>query len=415
MAEAIQLVKTTMGNDAVILHTRTYPVRQWLGLRRREMVEVTAGRGVLFARWTRQPAAAAPAGVPARVPVGANHAGVIYGPGASTKTAVQPAVPSRNPIENARQLMDTPAAGNALIRSVGKDMADLKQMVEKLVNENRKILSPKVPEELFDHYTQLISNEVAEELAQELIRTLHRDLRPEYLSQEKYVREKLTDLIERLIPSSGPIVRKRATGPHVLALIGPTGVGKTTTLAKLAANLKMKEGHSVGLITLDTYRIAAMDQLKRYGDLMRAPVRVVGGAEEMRSAMDSMQGLDFVFIDTAGRSPNDTMKLNELRDLLDVISPDEVHLVLSSTSAPACIDLAVKRFSEVRVDKIIFTKLDEAAHVGVVLNVIRKVNKSLSYVTTGQQVPKDIEVGHGRTVARMILGENTGGVPGLLK
>jgi flagellar biosynthesis protein FlhF len=98
------------------------------------------------------------------------------------------------------------------------------------------------------------------------------------------------------------------------------------------------------------------------------------------------------------------MKLNELKSLLAVAEPDEVHLVLSTTASEQCIQLAVSRFGDVRVDKIIFTKLDEAAHVGVVLNVVRKVNKSLSYVTTGQDVPDDIEVGRGRRLAQLILG-----------
>lgn len=410
MAEALQQVKTAMGHDAVILHTRTYQLRQWLGLRRREMVEVTAGRGINFSRRPRQ---ASPSGipVPSRIPVGANASGLIYGPGLGR--GVLPAPSSqpvmRTPVENARRFLETPAAGNAIMQGVSQDMAQLKQMVEKLVVENRKVHAPKVPDELFQHYTQLITCEVAEELAQEIIRTLHRDLRPEYLSQDKYVREKLAEHIERLIPSSGPIVHKQASGPHVLVLIGPTGVGKTTTLAKLAANLKLKERHRVGLITLDTYRIAAVDQLKRYADIIGSPLKVVGTPDELRDAMAFMSNMDFVLIDTAGRSPNDVMKLGELKELLATIEPDEVHLVLSSTSSPTCIDLAVQRFSDVRVDKIIFTKLDEATHVGVVLNVIRKVNKSLSYITTGQQVPKDIEVGHGRTLAKLILGETDNG------
>ncbi len=405
MAEALQQVKTEMGHDAVILHTRTYQLRQWLGLRRREMVEVTAGRGSNFARRPR----ANPAAAVRPQAIGANQSGLIYGPGVGRSTVSdsgQSAVLA-GPVANARALLETPAAGNAVMLSVGRDMAKLKEMVEKLVVENRQAQSPKVPEELFEHYLQLIQNEVADELAQEIVRTLQRELRPEYLTQIDYVRERLAEQIEKLIPSSGPIVRKQTAGPHVLALIGPTGVGKTTTLAKLAANLKLKERHRVGLITLDTYRIAAVDQLKRYADIIGSPLKVVGNPEELRAAMVAMKDMDFVLIDTAGRSPNDVMKINELRDLLATIEPDEVHLVLSSTSAPACIELAVQRFSEVRVDKIIFTKLDEAAHVGVVLNVIRKVNKSLSYVTTGQAVPNDIEVGRGRMLARMILGERT--------
>jgi flagellar biosynthesis protein FlhF len=310
---------------------------------------------------------------------------------------------ARNPVENAKEILETPIAKKAIMDGVSQDLAHLKQMVGKLVEDNRKLHAPKVPDELLNHYTQLISSEVAEELAQDIIRCLHRDVRPEYLNQEQYVREKLTDHIEKLIPTSGPIIRKQTRGPHVLALIGPTGVGKTTTLAKLAANLKLRDRHKVGLITLDTYRIAAVDQLKRYADIIRSPLKVVGNPDELRQAVNEMSDMDFVLIDTAGRSPNDVMKIGELRDLLSAVTPDEVHLVLSTTSSPACIDLAVQRFSEVRVDKVIFTKLDEAANVGVVLNVIHRVNKSLSYVTTGQQVPKDIEVGHGRMLAKMIL------------
>ena len=124
-----------------------------------------------------------------------------------------------------------------------------------------------------------------------------------------------------------------------------------------------------------------------------------------------MSDCEFVLVDTAGRSPSDTLKLNELKNFLTVAKPDEVHLVISTTSSEACIESAIARFSDVRVDKIIFTKIDEAAHVGTVLNVVRKVNKSLSYVTTGQDVPEDIEVGRGRRLAQLILGSKvaTGG------
>jgi len=109
-------------------------------------------------------------------------------------------------------------------------------------------------------------------------------------------------------------------------------------------------------------------------------------------------------IDTAGRSPNDTLKLSELKTFLVAAQVDETHLVLSSTSSQSCVELAVERFGEVKFEKIIFTKLDEAAQVGVILNVVRNLNKSISYITTGQDVPDDIEVGRGRRLAQLILG-----------
>jgi flagellar biosynthesis protein FlhF len=288
---------------------------------------------------------------------------------------------------------------------INQEVSQLKRMMTDLIKEQRQSQLPQVPQELFEHYLQLIQNQVADELAREIIKTLEREIRPEYLSQPEYVRQRLAEQIEKLVPIGAPIVRSRQSGPHVVALIGPTGVGKTTTLAKLAANLKLNQKHRVGLITLDTYRIAAVDQLKRYADIIGSPLRVVGNAEELREATRSMSDMEFILIDTAGRSPRDTMKLNELRGLLAAVEPDEVHLVLSSTSGQACADLAVQRFSDVRVDKIIFTKLDEAAHVGVVLNVLRKLDKRLSYLTTGQDVPNDIEEGRGRRLAQMILGD----------
>ena len=190
----------------------------------------------------------------------------------------------------------------------------------------------------------------------------------------------------------------------MVALIGPTGVGKTTTIAKLAAHLKLREHRRIGLVTIDTYRIAAIDQLRKYAEILDAPLRAVATAEDLRTAVASMHECDYVLIDTAGRSPNDAMKLSELKTFLAAANPDEVHLVLSTTASQACVELAVNRFSEVRVDRIIFTKLDEAAHLGVVLNVARKLNKGLSYITTGQDVPDDIEEGKSSRLAQLIMG-----------
>ena len=290
--------------------------------------------------------------------------------------------------------------------SISQEVAALKSMVKDLVVQTRQRQAPNVPEELFELYLRLTSNGVAEDIAADVIKELQRQVRPEHFTQGDFVKDRLVELLEKLVTTTGPITRQKRSGPHVVALIGPTGVGKTTTLAKLAANLKLKERHRVGLITLDTYRIAAVDQLKRYADIIGSPLRVVSGAEELRDAVQSMGNCDFLLIDTAGRSPNDALKLNELKGILAAIEPDEVHLVLASTASQQCLELAVSRFGEVRTDKILFTKLDEAANVGVLLNVVRKVNKSLSYVTTGQDVPDDIEVGNGKRLAQLILGES---------
>ena len=400
MGEALTQVKTVMGADAVILHTRTFQIRQWWGLRRREMVEITAGKGInVGARNVRRPQPAPDAKVAV--------AGTYTRNGAAGVAAAGVAA-ARGPVEAGRQILESAAGQGAAIMGLSQEMSALKGILKDLVTETRARQSPQVPEDLFDYYMQLISGEVAAELAAEIVKTLSRQIRPEHLSQPQFVQERLADVIEKLLPTAGPIVRTKASGPHVVALIGPTGVGKTTTLAKLAANLSLRERHRVGLITLDTYRIAAVDQLRRYADIIGAPLRVVNGADDLRDAMAAMNDVDYLLIDTAGRSPNDALKLNELKSLLSAAQPDEVHLVLSTTASVECLNLALARFGDVRVDKVIFTKIDEAAHVGVVLNVLRKVNKSLSYITTGQDVPDDIEVGKGRRLAQLILGGKLG-------
>ena len=401
MAEALGQVKSTMGHDAVILHTRTLLTRRWLGLRRQEVVEITAGKGLnVGARHPRRAAAAAaaPAAPVATVPrqLPAAYQRQIAAPAAA-------AASYGDPVANRQRLLDTPAASTAMMMSVNNEIATLKEMMRNVIGTIRQTKTPHVPEELFDYYLQLVENEVADELASEIIKTLERQVRPEHHQQPEYMRGKIAEQIERMLPSTGPIVRTKTFGPHVVALIGPTGVGKTTTLAKLAANLKLREKHRVGLITVDTYRIAAIDQLRRYAEIIGSPLKVVASADDMRDAVRAMGDCDFILIDTAGRSPNDTLKLNELRGLLAAAEPDEVHLVLSTTASQDCVELAVEKFSDVRVDKIIFTKVDEAAHVGTVLNVVRKVNKSLSYITTGQDVPDDIEVGRGSRLAQLIL------------
>jgi len=391
MGEALTQVKSVMGTDAIILHTRTLQMRRWLGLRRREIIEITAGKGLNVGARNLNRAAPRKAAV--------NPAATYGRPGLRSAGDAP-----RNAVEGSRQLMETPAANSAALLGLTQEMTSLKSMVKDLITQTRHQQSPNIPEDLFDYYMQLVGNDVAQELACEIVKSLQKQLRPEHLAQPQIVQEKLAEQLEKLLPTSGPLIRKKTAGPHVVALIGPTGVGKTTTLAKLAANLKLREKHRVGLITMDTYRIAAVDQLKRYADIIGSPLRVVHGADELRDAQQAMSDFDFLLIDTAGRSPNDALKLNELKGLLAAAEPDEVHLVLSTTASADSLNLAAARFGDVRVDRIIFTKLDEAAHVGVLLNVIRKVNKSLSYITTGQDVPDDIEVGKGRRLAQLILG-----------
>ena len=191
--------------------------------------------------------------------------------------------------------------------------------------------------------------------------------------------------------------------PTTVALIGPTGVGKTTTVAKLAATYKLRHGKRVGLITCDTYRIAAVDQLRTYANIIGLPLKVVLTPTEMAAACDALCDCDVILIDTAGRSPRDSGRIEELKAFIGAARPHQTHLVLSSTAGEGALGEAARRFGQVGFDRVILTKLDEAVNFGVLLSIVRQVDAKLSFVTTGQEVPDHIEPGNAERLARIVL------------
>jgi flagellar biosynthesis protein FlhF len=413
MADAMKEVKRLLGDEAVILETRTRVAKRWWGLRKSEYVEVTAGKGM------NVPPRRNSANAPVRKPPAPVQRSVQLPPGVTRDLAGAAraygaplngggtAVADAQLVVPGKALLQTPAAQSVAMMNFSGELTQLKDMVKQLVGEVRQRSAPQVPDELFEHYMELIRAEVCEELATDVVRRVQQNAKPEQLANSEWVRERIVEQIEKIVPVSGPIERRKPVGPHIVALVGPTGVGKTTTVAKLAANLKLRDRKRVGLITIDTYRIAAIDQLRKYAELIGVVLQVVASPEEIGPAIEAMSDCEYILIDTAGRSPTDTLKLNELKRFLDAANPDEVHLVLSTTCGQASAQMAIERFGPLGVDKVICTKVDEAAQLGVLLSVCRKLNKGLSYITTGQDVPDDIEVTHAKRLARLILGERT--------
>jgi len=237
-----------------------------------------------------------------------------------------------------------------------------------------------------------------------LLQQLRRELNPQQLADRAIVNARLGAYIEAMVPAGGPVICDRSDRAKVVVLVGPTGVGKTTTIAKLAASFRLREHRSVALVTIDTYRIAAVDQLRTYAQILDVPLKVVLTPDEFRDVLAGLRSHDLIFVDTAGRSQNDTIKLNELRRFFESAKPDEVHLVLAGNCSHKVMLSAVRQFGSLGIDRVIFTKLDESVGFGVVLSVIKQVDAKLSYLTTGQDVPDDIEVGSGRRLAQLILG-----------
>lgn len=295
------------------------------------------------------------------------------------------------------------------------ELADIKLLVNQVLQTSPAAIAPGVaagamPEALFKHYLRLLEASVSRDITDSIIGLVRDELSPSELSDESIVRSTILRHLAGLIPVAEQTSRGRGDDgrPLTIALVGPTGVGKTTTIAKLAAAYKLRQGRSVGLITSDTYRIAAVDQLRTYASILGVPLKVVTSPEEMDAAVRSMANFDVVLIDSAGRSQNATERLRELAAFLHAASPHETHLVLSSTASEGVLVKAAESFIAAGVipNRLILSKLDEAVNFGVVVNVARRLSAKLSFVTTGQEVPDHIEPGRPDRLARMIL-DNT--------
>lgn len=200
---------------------------------------------------------------------------------------------------------------------------------------------------------------------------------------------------------------KKQSDEHVMVLVGPTGVGKTTTIAKLAGRLSLIEKKKVGLITVDTYRIGAIEQLKTYADIMNIPFKVVFSIKDMEKSIEEMKECDIILIDTTGRSSKNIMQISELGAFIRKTNSNNIHLVMSSTTKNSDIITIVEGYKVLNYNNVIITKLDETSTYGSILNILYYAKKPLSYVTTGQNVPDDIKCLKPDEVINLILGAET--------
>lgn len=192
-----------------------------------------------------------------------------------------------------------------------------------------------------------------------------------------------------------------------VVLVGPTGVGKTTTIAKLAGNLSLVKKKKVGLITVDTYRIGAVEQLKTYAEIMNIPFEVVITIKEMEAAIKKMKDCDVVLIDTTGRSSKNKMQISELRAFVDKANATSINVVISATTKNKDIKTILEGYRILNYDKVIITKLDETSVYGSIYNISRIANKPIRYVTTGQNVPDDIKDFSKDEAIKLVFGEES--------
>jgi flagellar biosynthesis protein FlhF len=413
MQDALDVVKKEMGEEAFILSTRTRRRPGAMGMGEEAVIEVTAAVDE------------AQAGVP---PLASGGASLTYGlrspldtpagrrqtRGAGPAAPAPPPAPAMDLQPLRRELLEIKGAVAALkdndLRnaSILKELDQMKALLSRIQRQGMPPAQLHLPPSLLELYGDLVANDVEPLIALRLCEYAQRALTDQDgdATMGTVDAERARLFLRRVIADFIPVAPPIQLDPgkmRVAALVGPTGVGKTTTVAKLAAYAQLHLKQKVALLTLDTYRMAAVDQLQQYAQILQVPLHVALTVEDLRSALRFYQDRALVLIDTPGHSPKDTDTLNQLRGLMDELPEVETHLVLSATTKPRDLAEIAARYEPLRPTRLLFTKLDETSTYGPILSTLARVKRPLSYLGTGQEVPDALELATSRRVADLIL------------
>ncbi|MCL1940420.1 MAG: flagellar biosynthesis protein FlhF, partial [Synergistaceae bacterium] len=422
-AEALRLAGERLGKDAVVLSSRPVKVGGILGLFRKNMLLVSAGileddskdakkdksddgdsareRLAAFQKLLELRHATemnAPLTVPAQNTPQTNYNNSYLNTApniSSVKDIYQPSgrAPSSG---NVIKQQDTNASFLEIKGEVNSLSEKLAGVIKKL---NEQSFAPEfsAPPEFSDEvheniYRTLINSEMSSDYAKKLIN--------EYLNSQR--EEAFEDWLAKKmnIASTDPML---AVGGRKVAFIGPTGVGKTTTIAKLAAIFSLWEHKKVLLLTSDTYRIAAVEQLRTYAKILGIPTEVIFEPDGINGILENYEKTDVILLDTAGRNQKDARHIEAFNSLFEAFKPDAVHLVLAANMKYKDMLDVIDRVESLDISHLVFTKLDETTSYGSIFDIADKLGKPFSFFTAGQNVPNDIEVASGEYLCRMIF------------
>ncbi|SNR89478.1 flagellar biosynthesis protein FlhF [Anaerovirgula multivorans] len=370
--EALSMVRNELGPDAVILYQKKVKAKGLFGFLKKPIIEVVA----------------------------AKEDRVIKKPEKTSESYQSAMELIQKKVESSKQ-------DKVTTTTINSEVNEIKNMLNTVIKKMNKqelpdMLKTTENKEVLKLFNLLKEQELEEALIEEIINkciTVDND-KPGMIQDKQLLELEMKKVIDKYI-----VLQQKNHSTKIMVFIGPTGVGKTTTIAKLAAQFALNEGKTVGLISADTYRIAAVEQLRTYSDILNVPLEVIYDSSEIHYAINQMNEKDIIMVDTAGRSHKDKQQVMELEKLLEEINEKDIYLVMSCTSKYSDIKEIVNTYNFIDNYNIIFTKIDEATTYGTILNTAKETRRPISYITTGQSVPDDIEVVSIEKIVSLLIRE----------
>lgn len=389
--EAILLAQNELGKDAIVMNVKTMAPKGIYRLFRKTVVEVTAAidenKKSSESSFSKEIAKAT--------------------------TVVEPSDINRGFFTNNVPYSGTLEYNKEEESAIEKKLNNLQNLIEQQIKEKEVASTSLMKEEIEENnknleylrliYNKLIENEVDEKYANQIISDFDTKSK-----KEVQLDNILSGIYQKIVLKLGQqkVIELTEGKTKFVFFIGPTGVGKTTTIAKIASHFQLVKKNKVGLITADTYRVAAVEQLRTYANILGIPLKVIYTMDEMKEAEDYFAGYDVVLIDTAGRSHKNEQQKDDINQLIETIPEDsrDVYLVLSATTKYKDLIKITECYHEITDYGLVFTKLDETSCVGNIYNIKLLTDAPLSYVTYGQNVPDDITQINPQDIAKQILG-----------
>lgn len=423
LQEALQAVKAELGPEAVIVSSRRIQKGGGLfGLLSQSIIEVTAAvdrssqaeveparvdrsfQSLLAKRFV--PDALTPP--PPPLPTKADHG---FSEALQVANALDPMTQHLHAMhQEIQRLREEQQDPERVLGPLRQELEGLRIVVGQALGSQMDKRVEGLPGDLMDVYQSLVSQGVNPQTAHHLVRAVVETLGTAGVGNREAMKSLLWERMEEAVAVSGPAVSKHY-GQKVMMLVGPTGVGKTTTIAKLAGLARQQDDHRrTVLITLDTYRVAAVEQLRVFAKILKIPLEVAVSHKDFMECMGRHQHADLLLIDTAGRSPKDQAGYDELLAITRGQVHVETHLVLAAPMAELVQMDTIRRYQSVPIHKLIITKLDEVSMGGGLYNVLSQTGLPVSYLSAGQRVPEDLEVATRTRLVELAWGQSPGEV-----